>query len=168
MSNKNKALKFFRRFLGSKVTSAPQVLGQLQQYDVTVMVCELSSSHSLFSDPDVLSVKRILDKFYDSVANATYAMGGDLQNMFQGKCYCVFGAPNRLENPLDNAKKAESLILEKWYGTSDNELISIRIGMESGVLQCGIFGTSTRLVYEGIGDVYEGAENKLVSKRSPG
>lgn len=136
---------------------------QLQRYDVAVLVCELGSLRSLLTNRQIASVEQILDRFYDAVSAAVHRSNGDVQNMFQGKCYCVFGAPGRLDNPGEMAEQAAELLKAAWLGTSagDEAPLPIRLAVETGELHCGVFGTAGKQSFEGLGDVYERANDKL-------
>lgn len=161
MFGKKSVSELISQFVGESEEKVSNSLGELQSFDVAILVCELGMLPQLLTKMDISSVKKILDQFYDTVSIATKMSNGDLQNMFQGKCYCVFGAPQKLENPLESAEKAATSIASLWQNAITNESIPIQIAVESGVIHCGIFGTAGRRGYEGLGDAYARAEHKL-------
>lgn len=164
MVDNKKLFNLLGEFEGKMAAASVEAQTQLQRYDVAVLVCELGSLRSLLSNRDIPSVERILDRFYDAVSTAVHRSHGDVQNMFQGKCYCVFGAPGRLENPSEMAERAAAALQAAWQdGAVVDVVLPIRLALETGILHCGTFG-SGKTSFEGLGDVYERANDKLTQQ----
>ncbi len=163
MVDTKKLFNLLGEFTGKLAAVDTESETQLERYDVAVLVCELGSLRSLLTNREVASVEQILDRFYDAVSAAVHRSNGDVQNMFQGKCYCVFGAPGRLDNPGEMAEQAAALLKAAWQGVSlgDESPLPLRLAVQTGELHCGVFGTAGKQSFEGLGDVYERANDQL-------
>lgn len=155
-------LKIFSKFTNVKYIQEPITAG-LEQYNCAILICELKISDDLILKQEVVKMKQIIDAFYDCVSEAIEKNKGDVQNLFQGKFHCIFGAPERLTYPHESAIKASELIQNKWQGCAHSEHSIFKMAVESGVLNCGMFGVSGRKKYEGIGNLYTLTETKLQS-----
>lgn len=127
---------------------------------VTVLFSDVVGFTSLADRLDPETLAQVINEYLAMVAQAIEDAGGTL-NEFAGDGFMsVFGAPATLE-PEDQVmaalQAAEQIhtnlseLGEHWYRLGVDQQIQTRIGINTGVLSVGTFGSAGRATYTAIG-----------------
>jgi adenylate cyclase len=159
----------FGRHVGREVAAAaererPKLGGE--ERHVAVLFVDIISSTQLVTKRPADEVVQLLNRFFAVIVDEVDCHCG-IVNKFEGDAtLAVFGAPNRLEQPEDQALSAARAIAERL----ENEVSEIRagIGVAAGEVVAGNVGTKERFEYTVIGEpVNEAARLSELAKNKP-
>jgi adenylate cyclase len=128
--------------------------GQGETGEATVLFLDIEDYTSLAEKQPPESVVRTLNEFYAAAAEPLTRHGGVI-NQFQGDAIlATFNAPR--PNPGHAASAVQAAVeIVAMCGTrtfGDDMHLSVRVGINTGAMVCGLIGTPDRLVYTVIGD----------------
>jgi class 3 adenylate cyclase len=160
----------FGRHVGREVAAAaerehPKLGGE--ERHVAVVFVDIISSTQLVTKLPAAEIVQLLNRFFGVIVDEVDSHSG-IVNKFEGDAtLAVFGAPNRLEHPEDQALAAARVIAERLRReVSDCEA---GIGVASGQVVAGNVGAKERFEYTVIGGpVNEAARLSELAKERPG
>jgi adenylate cyclase len=160
----------FGRHVGREVAAAAErerpTLGGEERH-VAVVFVDIISSTQLVTKRPAAEIVQLLNRFFAVIVDEVDSHCG-IVNKFEGDAtLAIFGAPNRLEHPEDQALAAGRLIAERLRReVSDCEA---GIGVASGQVVAGNVGAKERFEYTVIGGpVNEAARLSELAKERPG
>ena len=134
-----------------------------QRREVTVLFSDIRSFTTLTERLPPRELTRLLQEYFDEMAEAVYATDGTLDKYIGDAVMAFWGAP--IEQPdqadravrtaLDMAKRLDKL-REKW-AKEGLPVLEIGIGINLGVATVGNFGSARRFDYTVIGDTVNAA-----------
>lgn len=157
--------KFIRRYIPPAV--ADQIIaGNTADIDVparrriTVLFSDIVGFTDMADRLDAESLTQILNEYMAAMADIIEKHGGTLNEFSGDGMMALFGAPNQLEpksqamNALQAAHDMQNQLPtfnERWQALGIGEPLQIRIGINTGVLSVGSFGSEGRMTYTAIG-----------------
>jgi adenylate cyclase len=159
----------FGRHVGREVAAAaererPELGGE--ERHVAVVFVDIISSTQLVAKQPANEIVQLLNRFFGVIVEEVDRHCG-IVNKFEGDAtLAVFGAPNRLQQPEDQALAAARSIADRL----ENEIAEIRagIGVAAGQVVAGNVGTKERFEYTVIGEpVNEAARLSELAKSKP-
>jgi adenylate cyclase len=160
----------FGRHVGREVALAAErdrpKLGGEERHVAVVFIDIVGSTQLVTSQPPA-EVVQVLNRFFAIVVEEVDRHHG-LVNKFEGDAsLAIFGAPNRLERPEDEALAAGRAIAERLAG--DMCQLEAGIGVAAGQVVAGNVGAKERFEYTVIGEpVNEAARLCELAKSRPG
>ncbi|HWF29499.1 MAG TPA: mononucleotidyl cyclase [Mycobacterium sp.] len=160
----------FGRHVGREVALAAErerpKLGGEERHVAVVFIDIVGSTQLVTSQPPA-EVVQVLNRFFSIVVEEVDRCCG-LVNKFEGDAsLAIFGAPNRLERPEDEALAAARCIAERL--TSEMPELEAGIGVAAGQVVAGNVGAKERFEYTVIGEpVNEAARLCELAKSHPG
>jgi class 3 adenylate cyclase len=109
-------------------------------------------------DPEALA--EIVNEYLGSVAQIVERHGGTLNEFAGDGVMAIFGAPEELEpreqvrSALEAAQELQRSLpvwSQRWYELGIDQDLQARIGINTGVVSIGTFGSAVRATYTGIG-----------------
>jgi adenylate cyclase len=160
----------FGRHVGREVALAaererPKLGGE--ERHVAVVFIDIVGSTQLVTSQPPSEVVQVLNRFFAIVVEEVDRHCG-LVNKFEGDAaLAIFGAPNRLDSPEDEALGAARAIAERL--ASDMSELEAGIGVAAGQVVAGNVGAKERFEYTVIGEpVNEAARLCELAKSRPG
>lgn len=160
----------FGRHVGREVALAAErerpKLGGEERHVAVVFIDIVGSTQLVTSQPPA-EVVQVLNRFFAIVVEEVDRHRG-LVNKFEGDAsLAIFGAPNRLENPEDEALAASRAICERL--ASEMSDLDAGVGVAAGQVVAGNVGAQERFEYTVIGEpVNEAARLCELAKSHPG
>jgi class 3 adenylate cyclase len=134
-----------------------------QRREVTILFSDIRSFTALTEKLPPQELTRLLQEYFDEMAEAVYATDGTLDKYIGDAVMAFWGAP--IEQPdqanravttaLDMAQRLEKL-REKW-AAEGLPVLDIGIGINLGIATVGNFGSTKRYDYTVIGDAVNAA-----------
>ncbi|KQV74668.1 hypothetical protein ASC61_06430 [Aeromicrobium sp. Root344] len=131
-----------------------------QRRRVTVFFADVVGFTTLADRLDPEALAEIVNEYLGSVAQIVESHGGTLNEFAGDGVMAIFGAPDEME-PRDQVKSALDAAQElqgslpvwsqSWYALGIDQDLRARIGINTGVLSIGTFGSAVRATYTGIG-----------------
>ncbi|HVF64575.1 MAG TPA: adenylate/guanylate cyclase domain-containing protein [Casimicrobiaceae bacterium] len=142
--------------VASQLKRADQVAtaGQGETSEATVLFLDIEGFTSISENLRPESVVRTLNEFYAAAAEPIQRQNGVI-NQFQGdSIIATFNAPRPNPSHAASAVAAavELVAMCRSRSFGDGTIFSIRIGINTGAMVCGLVGTPDHLVYTVIGD----------------
>ncbi len=131
-----------------------------QRRRVTVLFSDIVGFTDMADRLDAESMTQILNEYMAAMADIIEAHGGTLNEFIGDGIMAMFGAPNEMspEDQALNAVKAAQEMQARlpelnngWLKLGIGEPLQIRIGINTGVLSVGSFGSEGRMTYTAIG-----------------
>lgn len=139
--------RYYSRELVERVTIAPPKLGG-EKVDCTILFADIRNFTPFAEKTDPESVGLSLNKFLDGMVRVIFDYQGRVDK-FIGDCVmAVFGNPVRVSNHALNACRAALEMVDK----ADRLGFKIGIGINTGEVISGNFGSPMRMEYTVIGD----------------
>lgn len=160
----------FGRHVGREVALAAErerpKLGGEERHVAVVFIDIVGSTQLVTSQPPA-EVVQVLNRFFAIVVEEVDRHRG-LVNKFEGDAsLAIFGAPNRLENPEDEALAASRAICKRL--ASEMSDLDAGVGVAAGRVVAGNVGAQERFEYTVIGEpVNEAARLCELAKSHPG
>jgi len=128
--------------------------GQGETVEATVLFLDIEGFTSLAERLAPEAVVGTLNDFFEAVAAPIEKRDGVINQFLGDAIVATFNAPRRDARHAAHAVEAALDILElcaaRTFG--DGHRLSVRIGINTGQMTCGLLGTPQRLVYTVIGD----------------
>jgi len=131
-----------------------------QRRRVTVLFSDIVGFTHMADRLDAESLTQILNEYMAAMADLVEQHGGTLNEFSGDGLMAVFGAPDAM-TPEDQAMNAVHAaqamqaqlpsLNEQWLKLGIGEPLQIRIGINTGVLSVGSFGSAGRMTYTAIG-----------------
>ncbi|KRC65473.1 hypothetical protein ASE12_12350 [Aeromicrobium sp. Root236] len=131
-----------------------------QRRRVTVWFADVIGFTTLADRLDPEALAEIVNEYLGSVAQIIESHGGTLNEFAGDGVMAIFGAPDEME-PDEQVRSALGAAQElqrslpvwsqKWYALGIDQDLRARIGINTGVLSVGTFGSAVRATYTGIG-----------------
>ncbi|MEO6472774.1 MAG: adenylate/guanylate cyclase domain-containing protein [Aeromicrobium sp.] len=148
----------------------PAVADRLEQGDttvdfpqrrrVTVFFADVVGFTALADRLDPEALAEIVNEYLGSVAQIVESHGGTLNEFAGDGVMAMFGAPDEMEpgeqveSALRAAQELQRLLpvwSQRWYDLGIDQDLQARIGINTGVVSIGTFGSAVRATYTGIG-----------------
>lgn len=133
---------------------------QPQRLRVTAMSSDVAGFTALADRIDPESLSQIVSQYVAGMSSVIEEQGGIVTEFAGDGLMAIFGAPEPLE-PEEQVRRALAAaqgmnqrlgdLNETWYRLGIEEPLRIRIGINTGVLSVGTFGSDGRATYTAIG-----------------
>ncbi len=131
-----------------------------QRRRVTVFFADVVGFTTLADRIDPEALAEIMNEYLGSVAEILESRGGTLTDFAGDGVMAMFGAPDEME-PRDQVLAAVSAaralqgalpeMSRRWYTLGIDRDLQARVGINTGVVSVGTFGSSVRATYTGFG-----------------
>ena len=131
-----------------------------QRRRVTVFFADVVGFTTLADRIDPEALTEIMNEYLGSVAEILESRGGTLTDFAGDGVMAMFGAPDEME-PRDQVLAAVSAaralqgalpdMSRRWYTLGIDHDLQARVGINTGVVSVGTFGSSVRATYTGFG-----------------
>ncbi len=127
---------------------------------VTIVFSDIVGFTDMADRLDPESMTQILNEYMATMADIIEAHDGTLNEFIGDGLMAMFGAPNEMEpedqalNAVKAAQEMQARLPElnnRWLKLGIGEPLQIRIGINTGVLSVGSFGSEGRMTYTAIG-----------------
>ena len=131
-----------------------------QRRRVTVFFADVVGFTTLADRLDPEALAEIVNAYLGSVAQIIESHGGTLNEFAGDGVMAIFGAPDEMEpreqvrSALEAAQELQRSLpvwSQRWYALGIDQDLEARIGINTGVLSIGTFGSAVRATYTGIG-----------------
>jgi class 3 adenylate cyclase len=131
-----------------------------QRRRVTVFFADIVGFTVLADRLDPEALAEIVNEYLGAVAHIIEVHGGTLNEFAGDGVMAIFGAPNEMESmaqvtaALAAAQELQRSLPEwsrRWYRLGIDQDLQARIGINTGVISVGTFGSAVRATYTGIG-----------------
>jgi len=131
-----------------------------QRRRVTVFFADVVGFTTLADRLDPEALAEIVNEYLGSVAAIIERHGGTLNEFAGDGVMAIFGAPDELEPreqvvaALEAARELQGALpgwSQRWYSLGIDQDLQARIGINTGVVSVGTFGSAVRATYTGIG-----------------
>ena len=135
---------------------APPRLGKEERRLVSVLFAELSGTVGMGQRLDPEDLREVVSAALAGIIAEVEGLGGTITSVSGGGLAALFGAPEAHEDDPERAVRAGSRILAAIGGRSQmpgTEVLSVRIGIETGTAIVGPIRTGAGVDYAAIGEV---------------
>ncbi|MEI8308697.1 MAG: adenylate/guanylate cyclase domain-containing protein [Chloroflexales bacterium] len=151
-------------------------LWEAQEQVVSVLFADVKGFTSLSERLSPREVQDLLNEYLHEMTDVIFRYNGTLDKYIGDGIMAIFGAPRLPDEPIDDQhamravaaalemQSAQKRLVDKW---EPSKAFSIRIGVNTGTVFTGFFGTRHRLEYTAIGDTVNTA-SRLESAAEPG
>ncbi len=131
-----------------------------QRRRVTIFFADVVGFTTLADRLDPEALAEIMNDYLGSVADIVERRGGTLNEFAGDGVMAIFGAPEEMEPSvqvaaaLAAARELQASLpawSPRWYPLGIDQDLKARIGINTGVLSIGTFGSAVRATYTGIG-----------------
>lgn len=124
--------------------------------DVSVLFADIVGFTSMLEKMQPLEISELLNEFYQHATNIIFRYNGTLDKFIGDSVMAIYGAPFALENDAERAVKSALELQEALrhvnQGRRPDRQIRLRIGINSGKVIAGDFGSYLRMEYTVLGD----------------
>ncbi len=137
-----------------------ETVGQPQRLRVTALSSDVAGFTALADQIDPESLSQIINEYMGTMSDAVESQGGVVTEFAGDGLTAIFGAPEPLEPEEQvqralaaaNAMHARLADLNKsWFRLGIEQPLRVRIGINTGMLSVGTFGSDGRATYTAIG-----------------
>jgi class 3 adenylate cyclase len=135
-------------------------VGQPQRLRVTALSSDVAGFTALADRIDPESLSHIINEYVATMSDVVESQHGVVTEYAGDGLMAVFGAPERLE-PADQVRHALAaaramharlaVLNESWYHLGIEHPLKVRVGINTGMLSVGTFGSDGRATYTAIG-----------------
>jgi len=135
-------------------------VGTAQRRRVTIFFADVVGFTTMADRLDPEALAEIMNDYLGAVADIVERHGGTLNEFAGDGVMAIFGAPNEME-PRDEVTAALGAAHElqrslpelsrRWYPLGIDQDLQARVGINTGVVSVGTFGSAVRATYTGIG-----------------
>lgn len=146
--------------VADRIESGDTTVDGAQRRRVTIFFADVVGFTTLADRLDPEALAEIVNEYLGSVAQIVERHGGTLNEFAGDGVMAIFGAPDELE-PRDQVRAALAAARElqsslpkwsqRWYPLGIDQDLKARIGINTGVVSVGTFGSAVRATYTGIG-----------------
>lgn len=129
-----------------------------RQAYITVLVADMASYTATIESLSLEQAAKVTKKFLEYITEPVWSCGGTLDRYRGDGLIAFWGAPEKLDDPEDQAIKAALQMLEKvrdlniTLRSEGLPSVDMRIGIASGEALVGDFGTRHRATYTAVGN----------------
>jgi class 3 adenylate cyclase/tetratricopeptide (TPR) repeat protein len=134
---------------------------------VTALFADVVGSTQLTERMDPEDAREVLGEAVRRMVEAVEAFGGTVKDLAGDGVLALFGAPTTHEDDAERAIRAALRIVGQADQDPHPSSVSIRVGIETGLVVLGPIGTGGRIEYGATGDALNTAA-RLQSHASPG
>ena len=134
---------------------------------VTALFADVVGSTQLTERMDPEDAREVLGDAVRRMVEAVEAFGGTVKDLAGDGVLALFGAPIAHEDDAERAIRAALRLVGRADEDPDPSAVSIRVGIETGLVVLGPIGTGGRIEYGATGDALNTAA-RLQSHASPG
>ncbi|MGZ5302438.1 MAG: adenylate/guanylate cyclase domain-containing protein, partial [Actinomycetota bacterium] len=124
------------RFCPSCAAPIEAAPDQSERKLATIIFADLVGSTSLAGSQDPERTRKVLERFYDAMAQEIEAAGGTVEKFAGDAVMAAFGAPASLEDHAERALHA-ALAMQRRLGELFGETLALRIGINTGDVVVG-------------------------------
>lgn len=135
-------------------------VGQPQRLRVTAMSSDVAGFTALADQIDAESLSQIINEYMAAMSDIVEIQGGVVTEFAGDGLMAIFGAPEQQE-PVDQVRHALAAasamhsrlgeLNETWFHLGIEQPLRVRIGINTGMLSVGTFGSDGRATYTAIG-----------------
>lgn len=146
--------------VADRIESGDTTVDTAQRRRVTIFFADVVGFTTLADRLDPEALAEIVNEYLGSVAQIIETHGGTLNEFAGDGVMAIFGAPDDLEpraqvlSALAAARELQSSLpqwSQRWYPLGIDQDLQARIGINTGVVSVGTFGSAVRATYTGIG-----------------
>ena len=134
---------------------------------VTALFADVVGSTQLTEQLDPEDAREVLGDAVRQMVDAVEAFGGTVKDLAGDGILALFGAPTTHEDDAERAIRAALRIVRETEGGGGPSTLSVRVGIETGLVVLGPIGGGGRVEYGATGDALNTAA-RLQSHASPG
>ncbi|MCW2754623.1 MAG: hypothetical protein JWQ32_2034 [Marmoricola sp.] len=146
--------------VADRIEHGDSTVGTAQRLRVTIFFADVVGFTTLADRLDPEALAEIMNDYLGSVAEIIERHLGTLNEFAGDGVMAIFGAPDELQ-PRDQvlaavraARELQASLPEwsqRWYSLGIDQDLQARIGINTGVVSVGTFGSTVRATYTGIG-----------------
>jgi class 3 adenylate cyclase len=135
-------------------------VGHPQRLRVTALSSDVAGFTALADQIDPESLSQIINEYMATMSDAVESQGGVVTEFAGDGLMAIFGAPEALE-PEEQVQRALSAanamharlaeLNKTWFRLGIEQPLRVRIGINTGMLSVGTFGSDGRATYTAIG-----------------
>lgn len=135
-------------------------VGRPQRMRVTALSSDVAGFTALADQIDPESLSQIVDEYVGAMSDVVEGQGGIVTEFAGDGLMAIFGAPERFE-PEEQVSRALAAaremhheltrLNELWFRLGIHDRLQVRVGINTGVLSVGTFGSGRRATYTAIG-----------------
>jgi class 3 adenylate cyclase len=159
------AQRLLRRYAPAAVAARiesgdAESVGHPQRLRVTALSSDVAGFTALADRIDPESLSHIINEYVAVMSEVVESQHGVVTEYAGDGLMAIFGAPERLE-PVDQVRHALSAasamharlaeLTETWYHLGIEHPLKVRVGINTGMLSVGTFGSDGRATYTAIG-----------------
>ncbi|MEO6604863.1 MAG: adenylate/guanylate cyclase domain-containing protein, partial [Aeromicrobium sp.] len=146
--------------VADRIERGDTTVDSAQRRRVTIFFADVVGFTTLADRLDPEALAEIVNEYLGSVARIVETHGGTLNEFAGDGVMAIFGAPEELEPSeqvlaaLAAARELQRSLPEwsqRWYALGIDQALQARIGINTGVVSIGTFGSAVRATYTGIG-----------------
>lgn len=150
------ALSAFARYVPRQLVSRLVAEGmtdprQIEVRDMTIVFTDLAGFTNLASHLSAEQTAVFLNRYFETVSNAIAAEDGTIDKYMGDGVMAFWGAPLDQPDHAEHAIAAVKALAEELLADEDTD-IRLRIGVHTGKVVVGNFGSSSRMNYTVVGD----------------
>ena len=125
--------------------------------EVTIFFCDIRGFTSLSETVDPDELGEFLNRYFSLVTSCIFEARGSLDKFIGDGCMALFGAPLALENHGEAACRAASTLMRRLKESGlrvpgGDSGVRVGVGLHSGLVKVGNFGSMDRFDYTAIGE----------------
>ena len=157
--------RLLRRYAPSAVAGRIEsgdasAVGQPQRLRVTALSSDVAGFTALADQIDPESLSQIINEYMATMSDVVESQGGVVTEFAGDGLMAIFGAPEAFE-PEEQVRRALSAatamharladLNKTWFRLGIEQPLQVRIGINTGMLSVGTFGSDGRATYTAIG-----------------
>ncbi|MCI0514280.1 FHA domain-containing protein [candidate division KSB1 bacterium] len=140
--------------------------------EVTIFFADIVGFTSMIESMQPLEISDLLNEFYSTATNVIFRHDGTLDKFIGDSVMAIFGAPIHLkdgaERALSCALEIQEAVIQLNQGKPMNRQVQLRIGINSGKVVAGDFGSYKRIEYTVLGNTVNVAARIQAELARPG
>jgi len=146
--------------VADRLEHGDNTVGAAQRRRVTIFFADVVGFTALADQLDPEALAEVMNDYLGSVAEVVERHGGTLNEFAGDGVMAIFGAPEEMA-PADQVRAALRTAAEvrtelrqwssRWYALGLAHDLEARMGVNTGVVSVGTFGSAVRATYTGIG-----------------
>jgi len=144
---------------------------QVSSREVTVLFCDICGFTGLSERIGPETLAQILNDYFNVMSQIIFEHKGTVDKFIGDALMAIFGAPISYGNDPELAVRASIAMLEKMEelrsGLEESQRFQVRIGINTGTVVAGYFGSDQRIEYTVLGDAVNVA-SRLQAMAPPG
>jgi class 3 adenylate cyclase len=161
----NQAQKLIRRYVPSQVADAiisgrEEMAEKHERRKLTIFFSDLVGFTDIAEELEPEDLSRVLNEYFSAMTAIAQKHGGTVDELSGDAILVFFGAPYSTDDK-DHALKAVHMAMDmqqamsilnaKWRGAGITEPLQVRMGINTGVVTVGNFGSPERMKYAVLG-----------------